>query len=235
MAPAGFSLDDAISFGVDEFKKNKGFLIVLVLITESVDLSSDISKAFIEGYNPLLGIAVAVGAWFVATLLELGKIKISLDFCDGIPAKLSDLFMCAPLLVKFILATIVYMIISMIGFLLLVIPGIYWALRFQFYGYFIVEKDVGPIEALRLSYEITGGQAWSLFVFAIVCFLINLLGFICLVIGLLVSIPITMLAHAYVYRELLDRKSLFGYSGHARNSGGYSDYRPQESGLDADS
>jgi uncharacterized membrane protein len=89
------------------------------------------------------------------------------------------------------------------------LPGIYFAIRFYFFIYFIVDKKAGIIESLKRSWEITKGQAWNLFLFNLVLFGINLLGVICFLIGLLVTLPITGVATAFVYRKLLSQSQSY--------------------------
>ncbi|MEA3324328.1 MAG: hypothetical protein U9Q37_04220 [Euryarchaeota archaeon] len=67
----------------------------------------------------------------------------------------------------------------------------------------IVDKGLGPIDALEKSSEITIGVKWDLFIFGILLGILNLMGFACLVVGLFVTIPVTMVAMAFVYRKLL--------------------------------
>ncbi len=58
------------------------------------------------------------------------------------------------------------------GFILAVTLVIKFSLCF----YFVVDKGLGPINALKASSRTTMGAKWSLFVFGILCSLINLLG-----------------------------------------------------------
>lgn len=59
------------------------------------------------------------------------------------------------------------------------------------------------MEALKRSAAITKGALWNLNLFDSSLVLINILGIICLLIGLLVTTPTTMVALAFVYRKLL--------------------------------
>ena len=93
------------------------------------------------------------------------------------------------------------------GLILLIIPGIIWAVRFSFSFYIVVDTKVGPVIAMKESYAITKGKFWKLLLFWIVVGLVNLLGLICLGVGLFVSVPVTTLASVYVYRWLSQRKA----------------------------
>ena len=136
----------------------------------------------------------------------MGLIKIALRFCDNQKAKLADLFSCLPLFFKYLFGLILYRLIVLGGMILLIIPGIIWAIKFQFFDYFIVDKKLGPIEALKQSSAITRDAKWDLFFFDLLLGFINFLGAVCLLIGLFASVPTAMVAMAFVYRKLLAQK-----------------------------
>jgi len=52
------------------------------------------------------------------------------------------------------------------------------------------------------SNRITRGHKWQLFGFVLLLLLINLLGLLALVVGILVSIPVSTLAFVHAYRVL---------------------------------
>jgi uncharacterized membrane protein len=80
------------------------------------------------------------------------------------------------------------------------------AIKFRFYRYFIIDQRLGPIEALKRSYEITAGSEWELFLFYLLIIGVNLLGALACGIGLLATVPASMVAEAFVYRKLLTAK-----------------------------
>jgi uncharacterized membrane protein len=72
----------------------------------------------------------------------------------------------------------------------------------MFFSYFVVDQELGPIEALKRSAEITQGVKGDLFLLGLALGGINLLGAVALLIGLFATIPTAMLATAFVYRRL---------------------------------
>jgi uncharacterized membrane protein len=52
----------------------------------------------------------------------------------------------------------------------------------------------------------TRGNTWNLFFFGILIGLINILGLLCLVVGLFITVPLSMLASAFIYRKLLNNQ-----------------------------
>ena len=88
------------------------------------------------------------------------------------------------------------------GLGLLIIPGIYLALRLQFFTAIIVEEDGGILESLRRSWEITKGQAMPLFLVFLTMVGISIVGFLLFIVGIFVAIPLTYMMYAYTYRKL---------------------------------
>jgi hypothetical protein len=79
------------------------------------------------------------------------------------------------------------------------------AIKFSLCYYFVIDKGLGPINALKASSMATAGAIDSLAVFGILCCLINMLGVLCFFVGLFATIPTVMVAMAAVYRNLSDQ------------------------------
>lgn len=206
MTPQKFSKSEAIRFGWNTMKNNLWFFIELLVGVGVISFVCNfITKKLTVGSGPLLSFILSIPYWLISIIIEMGLIKIALKFCDKEKGNFSDLFSCSYLVFKYLLSSLLYSLIVFGGLILLIIPGIIWAIKFQFFGYFIVDKGAGPIEALRKSSAITRGVKLDLFFFGLLLTLINLLGTICLFVGLFASIPTTMVANAFVYRKLLNQ------------------------------
>lgn len=103
----------------------------------------------------------------------------------------------------YVLGSILYGLIVFIGLIFLILPGIYLLVRLQFFAYLLVEhENMGVLESLKKSMKMTKGKFWSLFGFGLVFIGINLLGLIALGVGLFITIPVTCIAYAMMYRKL---------------------------------
>jgi len=203
MRPQKFSKSEAIRFGWTTTKNNLGFFIALLIVIGLFYFVSDFIIELIKDEALILSSIMSIVFWVLDMVIQMGLIRISLRFCDNEKGEFADLFSCFPLFFKYLFGSILYGLIVVGGMILLIIPGIIWGIKFQFFSCFIVDKGVGPIEALKRSSAITKGAKWDLFLFNLLLGLINLLGAICLLIGLFVTIPTTMVAWAFVYRRLL--------------------------------
>jgi len=203
-----FSKKEAISFGWNLTKTNFGFFVLLLILVAVISVVLTSIPYLAKGKSPLLLILSLIDI-IVRTIITMGLIKISLKFCDNEKAKISDLFSSYPLFFKYLIGSILYVLIILGGLILLIVPGIIWAIQFQFFGYLIIDKGLGPIEALKKSSKITKDAKWNLFLFGILLVLINILGALALLVGLFVTIPTTMIANAFVYRKLLSQVETF--------------------------
>lgn len=196
-----FSKKEAIDFGFETSKKNILFFIALFVIVVSVDAFLGVLQIGLGEKNLFLFLLVSILKMIVGVIISMGVIKITLEFVNGKKPKLSDLLYTKSILNYFIV-TLVRSIIVLVGFVFLIVPGIILSIKLQFASYLVVDKNKGVVEALKGSWEMTKGVKWNLFLFWLTLGLINVLGLLALVVGLVVTVPLSMVATAYVYRKL---------------------------------
>jgi uncharacterized membrane protein len=211
-------MGEAIGFGWDTMKNNIGFFIGLLIIAFFAENIFGIIGDLFKNDLPVISVIFYLVGIILSIVIQLGLIKISIQFCDSIKGKIADLFSSFDLIIKYVAASILYFLIILGGFILLIIPGIIWGIKFMLYPYFIVDQGLGPIEALKASARATDGVKFNLWLFGLLLGLINIAGVLVLGIGLFVSIPISMVAFAYVFRELAPKTE--GSSGSSKVSSG---------------
>ena len=202
VANKGFFKKEAIGYGFELAKKNLLFFILLFVIVMLITaVMTSLRLATI--HSPLAAFVI----WIAQTVLDLvvgmGLIYISLKFLDKKKPTYKDLFYYKPI-VNYFLTSVVRGLIILVGFILLIVPGIIFAVRLKFAVYLVIDKNLDPVEAIKTSWRMTKGSAWNLFFFGILLGLINILGFICLIVGLFITVPLSMLATTFVYRKLLN-------------------------------
>jgi uncharacterized membrane protein len=204
-----FSIGDAVRFGWDTMKGNIGFFIALLIVAFLIVNIPGAVGNFASDF-PLISFVLILAGMLLSLVVQMGLIKVSLKFSAGIKGKLDDLLSSFNLLLKFIAGSIVYGLIVLGGSLLLFIPGIIWGVKFSLFPYFIVDRELGPIEALKASSQVTAGAKWQLFLLGLVLGLINLAGALVFLVGLFATVPISMVAYARVYRTLAGNEGIFG-------------------------
>ncbi len=197
---ATFNMGEAISYGWRVFNDNVGFFLLLMLVYGICYWGPHFVATALMEVNPVVGIVAHIADILLTLLMGVGLIKISLDLCDGKDPKISDLFSQIHLLGWYILASILYLLVVVAGYILLIVPGIILGLMFFLYDYLIVDEGLGPIESLSRSAKIMRGRKGELFLFNILLVLINLAGALVCLVGLIATIPSTTVAMAYAYR-----------------------------------
>jgi hypothetical protein len=170
------------------------FFIAWVLLELAVYLGQDLGPAFNLVVH-LLFLVIFAG-------LEVGFIQICLDANAGYQPHYPQFFEHFKQGPKFLVAQLAYIILVLIGLVFLLIPGLYYGTRYAFNGFIIAEKDFGIIESFNMSANITRGLLGKLFTCFLLLTLLNLFGAMWLGLGLLVTIPVSVLTMASFYLNL---------------------------------
>ena len=200
-----FSKKEAVNTGWNLTKTNLGFIALVYAIYIGVTMGISFLEMAADKFMGagLLAFNLYIVSFLVSCLLAIGILKIFLDLYDGKKGELSDLFTKYEQYFSFLLASILVFLIVLGGVILLVVPGIIWALKYQFTPYLIVDRKMKPMAAIKMSGKITYGHKVNLFLFYWVIIGLNILGFLCCCIGVFFTILITMFAYVHIYRKLL--------------------------------
>ncbi len=165
--------------------------------------------------------------WLVQTWFGLGMLKVYLKAARDEEPSVGDLFSIGPYYLTGLLASLVLGAAVLGGVLftwfLLFIPLFIMLIGFWMHKYLIIDQQLGPIECLKESWRITHGEKGDLFLFGLVTFFINLAGFLCCIVGLLITVPVTAIATSYIYDNIVQRKGRADGSEAPPSSGGYGD------------
>jgi uncharacterized membrane protein len=198
-----FSKGEAILYGWDALTGRFLFFLSLIILVVVTNIFFSSFPTFISEKAPMAMAAAAWAmSWIILMLMEMGAMLISLKTVDDRGPRFSDLWSAYPVLVSYVAGSILYALAVAVGLALLVVPGIYLAIKLQFYGYLIIDKGMGAIEALQESGNLTQGVKINLFLFGLGLMALNILGALALGVGLFITIPMTWIASAYVYRRL---------------------------------
>lgn len=203
MVEKNFSFSEAIDFGWDCMKKNLGFFVSLLVFLAIFSFVSDKINKSLKDAPWAVALVIATVLVALNLFVNIGLVKISLNFAQGKKGGFSDFLGNGRYLLNFLGASILYGLITLAGFILLIVPGVVWSVQFGLYSYLIIDRDLGVIGSLKKSSLVTRGAKGRLLVFYLLLFLVNFAGVICLIIGLFATIPTTMIAAAYVYKKLL--------------------------------
>jgi len=203
MSEKNFTIGEAIGSGWGAAKRNLGYFVIAAIILVVLFGVLDRTAAFLTERHAVLSVVVGLSSGVLNLLVQIGFVRIALKCCDNVPPRAGDFFNSIPVMIKYFFASLLYCLIILCGLILLIVPGIVWAVKFQFYPYFIMEKGLGPVAALKMSSRIVDGSKWYLFLFDLVSMGVILVGVLAFLVGLVVAIPVVMVGTAFVYRKLL--------------------------------
>jgi uncharacterized membrane protein len=158
-----------------------------------------------EAQDASLAFAVSVFSLFVGYYVQLGLMRLSLNIVDGKSASVRQLFDEYSLVLRYIGASIVYGVIILAGLLLLIVPGIIWSIKYSQYGFLMLDKNLGIMESISMSGKITNGAKMELLWIGIIVGLLMFVSIIPLGLGLIATIPMSVLVGPLLYRRLMVR------------------------------
>ena len=202
-----FEWQTAIKYGWETTKSN---LVFLALITAIIFIITEGVPAYLRDVyeaQPKLLIVIYIVFFIIQQIFYMGMINITIKVTRNEKPNFSDLFNSFPYLYKYVTASFLYFCMVSIGLLLLIVPGIIWGIKYGFFGYFIVDKDAGILDSLKMSANITFGVKMELFYLSIALIGIIILGMLLFGVGVLVAYPVCMLSIAYVFRRLTAQRS----------------------------
>lgn len=213
-----FSIGACIKFGWETFWKRPGIFIkaavLLFLISLVFNVVQSLLDLLLESQNSTTliigGIAsfvVALVSIYVSIIINnMGGTVFMLKAHDSLSSvTLRDLWHPHPFW-KYVFTSILATLAVLVGLVFLIVPGIIIGLAFTYALLLVLERNLGPIEAMKESARITRGNRWKLFLFGLVLIGVNLLGFLALLIGLFVSVPVSFLAALHAYRTLAQKQ-----------------------------
>lgn len=93
-----------------------------------------------------------------------------------------------------------FLISSVVGVLLM----LYLAVRLFAAPLLLIDRGIGIIESIRMSFRITRGNEWKIVGLYLLCLLINLLGICALIVGVVVTIILSYFAIMVAYRQIVE-------------------------------
>jgi uncharacterized membrane protein len=91
---------------------------------------------------------------------------------------------------------------AILSIIIMIVPAIYLSVRLQFYEYFLIDEECGILESIKKSADISKGYVLELFILGAALSLIILISIIPMGLGLIFSIPLSMVAISSVYLKL---------------------------------
>jgi hypothetical protein len=160
--------------------------------------------ATVLGWLITIGIAfVPILGWAVGIVLIGGLDYMFIRRIRGETVQVGDVF--AGFNIAFLnlaLAGLIKAVLTSIGFMLCILPGIYLGVGYVFALPLIIDKKMEFWPAMEVSRRVVHRHWWSTFALVIVLAIIACAGVLACIVGLAVSIPVASAALMFVYEDL---------------------------------
>lgn len=209
-----FSISEALRFGWETFKRNIGPSLAIVAGGIAAGL---LLNGMTEASARYTGLAL--GFTFLAQLVQVLFafiwIRFALTVYDGRPFELRELVPDARMFLNYLAVSVLYGLMVTLGLVLLVLPGLYLAVRYAFTGFLVADGRAEVLDSFHQSSELTRGVRAKLFLLMVLLFALNFAGALLFGVGLLFTVPVSAFAMTLVYRRLLVRAEGRYYVGPA--------------------
>lgn len=204
MAQKTFSIKESIRYG---WKKtlSQPIIILYFLIamagTQFVEfLFNFIFSEASESITSIVGAILTI----ISIVFSIGMVRVVLNVYENKALKFENLYEDWRLIGWYILGGIINGLLVILGLVLLIIPGIFVAVRLSMWPYIMLEGESNSIEAIKKSWKLTEGKVLKLIGLYLVQFLVVLLGIIALLVGVVIAMPVISLSLVFVYKKLTE-------------------------------
>ena len=220
--PESYSVGNAVSYGWNKFKDNAGPLILITLLVvvgvAVVQLIGNlVSGAFAPEttYNPTTGVLETTGgstalvlvaglffgalSFAVQVAVQAAVINGGLQLSRGQGINVGNAF-AGINWGQAILTALLVGLGTFVGLLLCIIPGLIFAFLASYAMFFVVDRNMPAVEAIKASIDMVRNNVGPLLLFWLASLAITIVGACLCGVGLLVAIPVVILAQIYTFR-----------------------------------
>jgi uncharacterized membrane protein len=202
----------ALSYGWKKFQENVGPFIILVLVVFAVIIFLSLIGNIVlipalngDGTSAVLSLiafsVVFVLQFVVGFIVQAGVYRAGLGVTKGETPSVSMLTDTTNL-GPFIITVILVGLGAFVGYILCIIPGLIWLIFTAYAPIIALDKGVGPTDAIKQSIDWVKNNFGQVFLILLVSYIVYIAGAILCGVGLLVSIPVALVAIIYSYRAL---------------------------------
>jgi uncharacterized membrane protein len=157
------------------------------------------------GFVPYVGWPVQI---VLSGVLSGGVYALFLKLVRGQPAVLGDVFTGFQLAtVPLMLTGAIAFILTCIGFVFCIVPGVYLLVSWLFALPLVIDKRLDFWPAMETSRQVVGKQWWLVLALGFLCLLSLLAGMLACIIGVFIALPFAYGAIAYAYADMFNPKT----------------------------
>lgn len=223
-----FSVGDAFNWGWAKFQQNASTIVIATLIyivvlavievlayvvlgglllssAGKIEVNQTTGAITTSGGTGLIMVLIFAALasfvlWVIIAVVQAGIIRGTLDIADGKRVEIADFFKFEKIS-QVLIAGVIVAIAEAVGTFLCYVPALIVAFFTPFYLFFILDKNLAPWDAIMASVKLVSTNIGSMFVLIIGVIVAYIVGAVLCVIGLIVTMPVALLALTFAYRK----------------------------------
>lgn len=152
--------------------------------------------------NSPVSLLIALVSTIILMFLTAGLFKVAITQLRTGRAEFGEMFDIFGQAGALLIAAILTTIATWLGLIFCVIPGIIVSLGLSMTNPLIVDQKLAGIDAMKRSWDVCKSELGNLFLVGLVLLLVNTVGLFLCGLGLLVTIPVSYMTFAIIYRNL---------------------------------
>ena len=206
------SLRTSFGFGWQQMWKYFLYLFLVSVVITVLHVPISIADSFKDDITPGVVLLQVFGFFYWLLLFPIFSYGVDWIYLKAIRDQeidLKEMFIGFNNYVNIVLAHLLATAIIGIGFVFLIIPGIFFACRLVFVPYIVMDRNLDAVKAVEKSWQMTAGHGWKIFYMGVISFFIILLGLIMLIVGVFpaamwVSSTFASLYHSIDHKEKME-------------------------------
>jgi hypothetical protein len=196
------SVRQAFNFAWPIYKKRCGLFTAVLLTVAGAWVTLEIVVIAGQRFGILLWAAMHLAFLIFVAGVEVGLLRACLALYDGAEPTFADTFTHLALGPRFLAGQTFYLLMTVTGLLLLIVPGAYIGLRYALFGFCMAAGETNLIRSFQRSAILSEGTKIYLLWILVALFVLNALGASLLGIGLFITVPLSVLMMTAIYRRL---------------------------------
>lgn len=222
-----YNLGEALSYGWSKFQANLAQILVAALVLLAAFVVVGLVGSLLSGallqegkveidpetggmevtegsgmvMSLLVGALVAALFLIASQVVAAGIVRGALGITEGRPFRVGELFRTDQL-GPVVVLSLVNGAAVFVGTLLCYLPGLAYGFVSFFSLFFLVDKGLSPVDSIKASFELVREHLADTLVWYVVGGVIAAAGAVVCGVGLLVTVPLVLVATAYTYKTL---------------------------------
>ncbi len=208
--PGSFDAGKVLAAAFGAFQENAGVLMgatFVFLLFRTPFGAAPLLLRLSHVADPRLSLPTRLAAYLVTVLVDaffsVGLVRLSLAAARRERVALGDLFRGASHFPSMLLVVVLAICLELATCCTLGAVPMFLGLCFA--PFYVVDQSVGPFEAFRLAWRDTEGRRGAVLLYSALSFLVFLAGVALCGVGMIVSIPISLLGFAILYVRITGR------------------------------